>query len=393
MNMGSACCIAAKDGTPSNQSATENLHRTVRCSPSWSFRWDNRGRVVGEEIKLNWSSDGVSGNDRSDFKSRTTIETVYASEEGSPFESFRSHAWQKSPTSERNGEILSQPSSDPLVASNSTEIIEPARLPAVTYPSPALSASALSYDESQQLPVNLTPSSSFILPGWGIESIQGSHGGSSDGWSIPAFHEFLPTPHRERWSFDSEGFSFLCGRTSSSPSLDLRACGVCAKLLTDKSFWGGQKTTPNGISVVSVLTCEHVFHAECLENMTLEINKYDPACPVCTLGEKHVSKMCEKGLKAEMNSKARKRCRNQVVDSDFNGNLAAVGDVVRCPKISSSSSSLKKLSVGKPSLRRHFSFSGSKGTTRAVSENECAQKRGFFWTRSSKEKASSWAQQ
>ncbi|CAH9079567.1 unnamed protein product [Cuscuta epithymum] len=385
--MGSACCIAAKDRTTANRSTRDILHRNVRYSPSWSFRWDNRGRVVGEDTTFNWSSDGVSGTDRFDFKSRTTVEAVFASEEGSPLDSFRSHPWQKSPTSERNGEIISHPSSDPFVATNSTEITESTRSPAVTYPSPAQPASPLSNDESQQLPsVKMAQSSSLMLPGWSNESNHGSHGGSSDGWSIPTFHEFLPTPpRRERWSFDSESLSFFCGRTPGSPSLDLRTCGICVKLLTEKSSWGGRKAiSSNEIAVVSVLTCGHAFHAECLENMTLEINKYDPACPICTLGEKQVSKMCEKGLKAEMNSKARKKYRNRVVDSDFNGNLAGMLDVGRCPKTNSSS---------RPSLRRHFSFGGSKGTPRSLSENDPARKRGFFWTRSSKEKASSWAPQ
>nr|GMD85733.1 flocculation protein FLO11 [Ipomoea batatas] len=445
--MGSACCVAARDRTVTNGSTSEVLERNVRYSPSWSFRWDNRGRVAGEDASLNWSSDGISGNDRFDFKSRTTVETVYASEEGSPLDSFRSLAWQKSPTSERNGGSMAQPSSDPSTAVNSTEVIESTRLPAVSYRSPAklpssvpsvssLSASPLS-SQSQQLPVNLTPSrlpchsprhqllrqvsdsrvlgirsptfsiseeaSSVMLPGWSNESTRGSHCGSSDSWSIPAFPEFLQTSRRDRWSFDSESFGFLCdkvtrssGRTSGSPSLDLRTCGICGKLLTEKSSWGGRKVIEsNEIAVVSVLTCGHVFHAECLENMTLEINKYDPACPVCTFGEKQVLKMSEKGLKAEMNSKARKRYRNRVVDSDYNENLAMLehnqkssGHVGRCPKMSPSSS--MKFSSGKPLLGRHFSFV-SKGT-RTLSESNSTRKRGFFWTRSSKERASSWKQ-
>lgn len=111
VSMGSACCVAARDRTVTNGSTSEILQRNVRYSPSWNFPWDNRGRVAGEDTSLNWSSDGISGNDIFDFKSRTTVETVYASEEGSPLHSFRSLAWQKSPTSERNGGSMSQPSS------------------------------------------------------------------------------------------------------------------------------------------------------------------------------------------------------------------------------------------------------------------------------------------
>lgn len=100
--MGSACCVAARDRAVINGSTSESLQRNVRYSPSWSFRWDNRGRVAGEETSVNWSSDGVVGNDRLEFKSGTTLETLYASEEGSPLDSFRSFALQKSPVSDCN---------------------------------------------------------------------------------------------------------------------------------------------------------------------------------------------------------------------------------------------------------------------------------------------------
>ncbi|WMV51456.1 hypothetical protein MTR67_044841 [Solanum verrucosum] len=107
--MGSACCVAARDRVVLDESSCENLQRNVRQSPTWSFRWDNRGRVAGEEMPVNWSSDGIGGNDGLEFKSGTTVGTVYASEEGSPLDSFRSLAWQKSPVSERNNQNFSLP--------------------------------------------------------------------------------------------------------------------------------------------------------------------------------------------------------------------------------------------------------------------------------------------
>ncbi|XP_019169262.1 PREDICTED: uncharacterized protein LOC109165100 [Ipomoea nil] len=441
--MGSACCVAARDRTISNGATSEILQRNVRYSPSWSFRWDNRGRVAGEETSVNWSSDGVGGNDRLEFKSGTTVETVCPSEDGSPLDSFRSFPWQKSPTSERNMGSSMHPSTDPLVDSqdrNSTEVKESTGSPAVSFPSPVkLSPSAPSVSsfstsplssQSQVPSANLTSSrlphhspgrhlsrhvsdsgvpgiksptfsvseeaSSFILPGWSNESTRGSYGGSSDGWSVPSFPEFLTTSRRGRWSFDSESFGFhrdkvarSSGRNSGSPSLDLRTCGICSKLLTDKSLWGSQKIiASNELAVVSILTCGHVFHAECLESMTSEINKYDPACPVCTFGEKQALKMSEKALKAEMELKARKRYKNRIVDSNFSGNLSVLdrqkssGHEGRYPKMSSSSS--MRSSSGKTFMRRHFSF-GSKGSTRTLSESLSTRKRIFFWAKSSRE--------
>lgn len=96
--MGSACCVAARDRTITDRSGSDVqvVTRNDRYSPSWSFRWDNRGRVAGEESSMNCFSDGVITNDRLDNKSHTTVETAYATEEGSPLDSSRSLTWQKS---------------------------------------------------------------------------------------------------------------------------------------------------------------------------------------------------------------------------------------------------------------------------------------------------------
>lgn len=233
-----------------------------------------------------------------------------------------------------------------------------------------------------------------MLPSWSNESARGSRGGSSDGWSMQAFSGLMASSNRDRWSFDSESFGFnrekltrSSSRISTSPSVDLQTCGVCSKLLTEKSSWSGQKIIANNeLSVVAVLTCGHVYHAECLETMTSEINKYDPACPVCTFGEKQTLKLSEKALKAEMDFKARnKRSRNRVVDSDLDGDSFVLERLKssqgKGPKMASSSS--MRSSLGKPFLRRHFSF-GSKGS-KTLSENQSTRKKGFFWVKSSKE--------
>ncbi|XP_022896707.1 uncharacterized protein LOC111410541 [Olea europaea var. sylvestris] len=431
--MGSACCVAARDSTITSGRPNETLQRHVCHSPSWSFLLDNRGRVAGEETSSNILLNGGGGDDRLDVKSATTVETALASEEGSSLDSFRSLACRKSPVSDGNGGILRFPSSDLSVSQNLVELKQPAESAALSYPSPVkLSPSAPSISpmsmsplssHSHMLPPNLTPSrwsrrspgqqllrqvsdspipeyksrefsiseaSSFVLPAWGYESTRGSNGGSSDGWSIPPFSELMTT-RKERWSFDSENSGISrdkitrsAGQNSGSPSFDLQSCGVCAKLLTERSLLGSQKIiATNELAMVAVLICGHVYHAECLEYMTPEINKYDPACPVCTFGEKRAMKMSEKAIKAELDSKARKRSRNRIVDSDdlilFDHHKCG-GHEGRGPKMSSSSS--MKSSTGKPFLRRHFSF-GMKG--HKLSENHSARRKGFFWSKSSKE--------
>lgn len=105
--MGAACCVAAKDRTIVTGPSSETLQRHVRYSPTWSFRWDNRGRVAGEETQVNCLHDGGGGNDQVEVKSSTTVETVFASEEGNPLNSLQS-LWRKSPLSDGNAGTLMQ---------------------------------------------------------------------------------------------------------------------------------------------------------------------------------------------------------------------------------------------------------------------------------------------
>nr|XP_043621128.1 uncharacterized protein LOC122592875 [Erigeron canadensis]XP_043621129.1 uncharacterized protein LOC122592875 [Erigeron canadensis]XP_043621130.1 uncharacterized protein LOC122592875 [Erigeron canadensis] len=418
--MGSACCVAARDRTITDRSGSDVMTRNDRYSPSWSFRWDNRGRVAGEESSVNCLSDGGGTNDRLDNKSQTTVETTYATE-GSPLDSSRSLTWHKPSLSEE----IRVPRSDPSYSKNLHEgkdsrgasvSLEPSptKMSTQTHSVSSFSASPLSSSQSQLMPLSsLTPSrwprrspghhllrqvsdsrirgmmspnfsiseegSPFMHPGWNNKSNTGSHGGSSDGWS-----------NRDRWSFDSESLSFSrdrisrsSGRVSSSPTVEIQTCGVCSKLLTERSCWSSQKiVATNGLPVVAVLLCGHVYHAECLENMTPEINKYDPACPICTFGAKKVLKLSEKAMgELDLKSKISKKLRSRVVDS---GDSALFDRFTsgRGPRMGSSSSMKSSTNSGKPFLKRHFSF-GYK-PNRSLSDNSSKKKR-FFWSKSSKE--------
>ncbi|KAH6767193.1 hypothetical protein C2S52_018176 [Perilla frutescens var. hirtella] len=432
--MGAACCVSAKDRTIVHAPSGGALQRHVRYSPSWSVRWDNRGRVAGEDTHANWLHDRGVRNDQVEVKSGTTIGTAFASEEGSSLDNLRSRS-QKSPVSNGNEDISKIQVSDEAVSRNLVEVKESAGSPSVPHPAPVklspLAASATSplTKQNQLLRSDMTPSrchrysrepqflhqvpasqipeykspafsisegaSSHLPPDWGSESTRGSNGGSSDSWSIPVFSELMTT-RRERWSFDSDNSGVSVDkiarsscRSSGSPSVDLQTCGVCAKLLTERSLWGwsNQKiVSTNELAVVSILTCGHVYHAECLEYMTPEINKYDPACPVCTYGGKQAVKMCEKALKAELDIKARKRSRKRIVDGDLKTNVSFDHDEHggaegKGSKVSSSI--IKKSSLGKPFLKRHFSFSSKSG--KSLPENQFARRKGIFWARSSKE--------
>ncbi|KAE9617200.1 putative transcription factor C2H2 family [Lupinus albus] len=436
--MGAACCVAAKDKTVRGGSTREILHRNVRCSPTWSFRWDHPGRVAGEDASITWFSDGISRNDGSENKN----ESSYVSEDGSPLQSDQRNRCKKYPISEGSVGHVINSTSDQSISTNvsmdvnveqvkgleeSSTISCPSTKPSSSLPSTSLSASPLP-SQSHLAPSSSTPSrwsyhspgdqllrqvsdsqvpgfksrNSFhvtverpVLPSWSNESGMHSCVVSSDGWSVPGSSELMGTSHKERWSFDSESFGFnqerllrSSSRFSTSP-VDLQTCGVCSKLLTEKSSWSSQKiiVASNDLAVVSVLICGHVYHAECLESMTPEINKYDPVCPVCTFGEKQTLKLSQKALKAEMDLKARnKKSKNRIVDSEIGDDF--VFDhfkdgrhQVKGPRMGSSSSG--RSSFGKPFLRRHFSF-GSK-SSKSMLDSHPTRKKGFFWAKSSKQ--------
>lgn len=219
------------------------------------------------------------------------------------------------------------------------------------------------------------------------DMIAGSQCGSSDGWSMRTFSELVASSQKERWSFDSEHFgsgrhklSATSSRFSYSPTMDLQSCGACSKLLTERTAWSSQKfISNNDLSVVAVLVCGHAYHAECLETMTSEADSYDPACPICMVGEKHLSMLPRKSLRAESEMKAKnyKISRNRVVDSYFDGGLDGYDrQKSAASKLEASSSS--RSSLRKPFLKRHFSL-GSKWN-RSLSDNDSARKKGF-WAR------------
>jgi len=169
--------------------------------------------------------------------------------------------------------------------------------------------------------------------------------------------------------------------------MDLQTCRICSKVLTEKSVWSSQKIIAGSeLSVVAVLICGHVYHAECLEAITPEINKYDPDCPLCTFGEKQTLKLCEKMLKAEKDLKARyiKKSRNRVVDTDdsLDFDYWKSSPHERSAKLNVSSS--LKLSAAKPFLKRHFSF-GSRSSNKSALGSSSAKKKGFFWAKSRRE--------
>ncbi|GMH13456.1 hypothetical protein Nepgr_015297 [Nepenthes gracilis] len=369
--MGAACCVPFRDRKLQHESRSEILHRSLGRSPSWSFRWDNRGRVAGEETSVSFLSDGFNRNNPLDIKS-TTDAFSHASDGSSSLDHYKNGSWCKSPINEATAASLQPSASGKSFFRNiSREVKDSMESPRDSYPaSTKLSPSSHSKPHAHQGRID--------------ESTRDSHGMPSDSWSLLAFSELLSASDREM-CFGSESSSKSRGmkarskgQNSSSLSIDLQTCGVCSKDLAEKSVSSSQKIYAcNESSVVAILTCGHVYHAECLENVTLEINKYDPACPVCTFGEKQTLRLSGKVLGAEKDLKVRshKKSRNRVVNTEDSiefDHWKSNGHEGKDPRMSSSSS--LKSSWGKPFLRGQFSFGSNRTAAQSVDTLRVAYK-------------------
>ncbi|KAA3486050.1 Zinc finger, RING-type [Gossypium australe] len=59
-------------------------------------------------------------------------------------------------------------------------------------------------------------------------------------------------------------------------------CGLCQKHLRRKPYILGNTLASGEFSVVAVLVCGHVYHADCLEKRTSFEERRDPRCPLCS---------------------------------------------------------------------------------------------------------------
>lgn len=413
--MGANCCVALRDKPlPEDPRVEVPVLRNIRCSPSWSFRWDNRTHIEDiMDIPGGVSGHG-SGDVDSEVKSGSEIEAGGVSGEGSPMDvyekppaetginsnykdgsadqSIESHSSpeEKEPikstvstsASENNASVISIPSSSSInldPSSSRTRSLPPGltsswqerRSPGYDLSrqvsdSRILSLKSLNEDSSPEARKSFV----FSTPGNDL-SVAGSHGGSSDGWSMRAFTELMASSQRDRWSFDSGYTSSIEGKlarsnTHPSPSVfaDLQTCGVCSKLLKERA----SITHKYEISTVAVLVCGHVCHAECLESVTAETDRFEPPCPVCGDGEKSIMKW-----KDEMKARS-KISRNAVVDVD--GGFGPISACQKDGRLGASSS--MKSSFVRPLFRRHFSLGPR--PSRSASQNDTTRKKGL-WTK------------
>ncbi|OIW04772.1 hypothetical protein TanjilG_08655 [Lupinus angustifolius] len=115
--------------------------------------------------------------------------------------------------------------------------------------------------------------------------------------ALSAFSESdASTPLRDaqRWSSASSSQDFADvteSFESETPGLphvpsDGFRCSLCERFLSQRSPWSSRRIVRSGdMPTTGVLPCCHVFHAECLEQITSKTWKNDPPCPVCVKTE------------------------------------------------------------------------------------------------------------
>lgn len=193
-------------------------------------------------------------------------------------------------------------------------------------------------------------------------SIGGSHGGSSDAWSMQTFFELVASSNKERWSADSVNLTSsssqrACSNPRDTPSPHRKTCKACSKRLT-------------GHCVVAVLVCGHLYHSECLEKVTTESNQYDPPCPVCTHGEKSAIRLFKK---ADMDRI--KSCKGKMAETDALGD-AQYDDAKGAQKdLKIGTNSKGRSSYRRPFLKQYFSLAKPSQST---STGRSKMKKGFW---------------
>ncbi|VAH59872.1 unnamed protein product [Triticum turgidum subsp. durum] len=397
--MGANCCIAAKQRPqPCIIPVEVSAYRNVRHSPSWSFRWDNRTHIEDIMEIPTFLSNHSSGSIRPETKSGSIAPTEGFSNGGSPSELFHKVKWQKTEKKMETSKVAQSDPRDRPTASNSSPEAKlcrksldmvsvasdtkastsvPSTPPVVSRADPSSSRGhSLGMDTDSMRKARRSPgyqlyrqvsdskipslrslnesnspegrpSSSMLSVCSNDLSVAGSHGESSDGWSMRTFSEMVASSQRERWSIDSELLGSVSSKMTRSNasnhttvSPDQEVCKLCLKLLK--------------------------------ESLTAEAEKYDPPCPVCTHGEQ-----CTVKLFGKLESKIKNKMpTNVILDGDLDGSSKHQKKSKRVPRLGTSIS--MKDSFSRPFLRRHFSI-GSR-SPRLVSESESTRKKGF-WAR------------
>ncbi|VFQ74825.1 unnamed protein product [Cuscuta campestris] len=119
---------------------------------------------------------------------------------------------------------------------------------------------------------------------------------------VPASELGSPTPLGEKHRSSSASISVDLTEEDPDPPLEPERpvgssltvsdspikCSLCNRYLSQRSPWSARRIVrTSDMPVAGVLSCCHVFHAECLDQTTPKARKTDPPCPVCVDGSRN----------------------------------------------------------------------------------------------------------
>lgn len=153
-------------------------------------------------------------------------------------------------------------------------------------------------------------------------------------------------------------------RSPHSKSASQHKCGLCQRPLWQKSPWCSHRMVRSAdMPAVGVLPCCHIFHAECLEEITPKSQVHEPPCPVCqkAAGNEAAISFSEP-LQVALRSARRLKGANTATDpyaSSSSTNLDCdEGNTRRNQSPTATGSGSSSL---KSHLKKRFSFKGKTG--------------------------------
>ncbi|PWA69983.1 zinc finger, RING/FYVE/PHD-type [Artemisia annua] len=245
--------------------------------PRWDFRFQNEGQSFGSQEGSRLYGSSTSSNSR---ESRSWLRGNYVPNHrhsvsvSDGYGAFFSSPYDLSPAQQWSAPIIQEISFDEYNANSSKRVLGP--LPF----SPNSEGLSAPHDGRASISSNSDSSDYDPIS----KSLSSHHNFTARGcFMSKAVHPLaLPVPTNTPKFHDLDDFEFSdvsepMERGSFNRS-NGHKCSLCERFLSQRSPWSSR----NGdMPVTGVLSCRHVFHADCLDQTTPKTQKGDPPCPIC----------------------------------------------------------------------------------------------------------------
>ncbi|KAJ0013345.1 hypothetical protein Pint_20203 [Pistacia integerrima] len=294
-NFGGACCIYCGRCIAENCSSLESKEERPSLHPS---NWESCSLALFEfaeircfKVSLHGSRSQTSWFPHSTERRYAVRATAASPSFGSPSSLSESSQWES--TSKRPFSFPNR--SFPSRRSHMSKAVYP-----LVFHNPVSDCENFGDGDADANSVGrLTPVDDNISPSHWLDSsiVQKFHKTLTELQRWEASPDPGASSRREgfRWSSASSyDFGFDGERFDISEHIDVESlrspighavdqkCGVCGKLLCQKSPWSSHRIMRGGdMPTAGVLPCSHVFHAECLEQLTPKTQIHEPPCPLC----------------------------------------------------------------------------------------------------------------